>query len=125
MTVLTLTAVFVGGGAGATCRYFVARAVSGRASTAFPLGTVLINVSGCFALGFLASIFAAHTGATTLTALLATGFLGGYTTFSSYALESTRLLKGGATNLALLNQFGSVIMGLAAAALGAGLAHLW
>lgn len=122
---LTALATFVGGGAGAACRYVVGRALARRYQGSFPLGTFAINVSGCFALGLLASLLAAVVRDTRVaTALLATGFLGGYTTFSTYALEGVLLAGGKRGSLAALSLVGSVLAGLGAAALGAGLAAL-
>src|SRR5579871_6097222 len=117
MTALTLLATFVGGGAGAVSRYGAGRFVGARYGGEFPLGTFLINVTGCFALGLLASVLAqAHRDTSLLTALLATGFLGGYTTFSTYALEGFLLYSGGSRRLAAAGMIGSVVVGLVAAA---------
>lgn len=120
MTGLTMLAIFVGGGTGATCRYGVGHFVGERYSGEFPLGTFLINVTGCFALGLLTTALAAlHRDAALPIALLATGFLGGYTTFSTYALEGVLLFNDGSRRIALLSQLGPVAAGLLAAALGA------
>ena len=101
MSPVMLLALFVGGGAGATCRYGLGRVVGARYGGEFPLGTFLINVTGCFALGLLSSLLAAlHRDTALLTALLATGFLGGYTTFSTYALEGVVLYNDGSRRLA-------------------------
>lgn len=125
MTLLSLLATFTGGGAGAACRYAVARFVGGRYGGEFPLGTFLINVTGCFALGLLASLVSyAHRDLSLLTALLATGFLGGYTTFSTYALEGVLLVDEGSKRLAAISLLGSVLVGMLAAASGAGVAQL-
>lgn len=125
MTGLQLLAVFVGGGAGATTRYVFGRFVGERYDGDFPLGTYLINVSGCFALGLLASVLSANTAANALLfALLGTGFLGGYTTFSTYALEGVLLYLNGSHHVAVLTLLGSVACGLVAAAAGAGVARL-
>ena len=125
MTPLTLLAIFVGGGAGATCRYGISRFVGGRYDGEFPLGTFLINVTGCFALGLLATVLGAlHRDVTLPTALLATGFLGGYTTFSTYALEGVVLFDDGSRRMAMRSLLGSIVAGLIAAALGAGAGQL-
>jgi CrcB protein len=125
MTLQTLLAVFVGGGAGATCRYGLSRFVGERYGGEFPLGTFLINVTGCFALGLLASVLAAlHRDTALLTALLATGFLGGYTTFSTYALEGIALYNDGRRRLAAYALLGPVVLGLLAAGLGAAVGQL-
>ncbi len=125
MTPALLLLVFLGGGAGAACRYGVGRLVGARYGGVFPLGTFAINVTGCFALGLLASLLAVtrHDQAA-LTNLLATGFLGGYTTFSTYALEGVLLGRDGHMRLALFTLLGSVVAGLMAAGAGAGVARL-
>lgn len=125
MTWLTLLAIFVGGGTGATCRYGIGRFVGERYDGAFPLGTVIINVSGCFALGLLATVLGTlHRDTTLLTALLATGFLGGYTTFSTYTLEGVLLYNDGSRRLALYSLLGPLVAGLAAGAAGAAVGRI-
>lgn len=125
MTPLATLLIFFGGGAGATCRYGVGRFVGGRYQGEFPLGTFLINVTGCFAIGLLASILASlHRDTALATAGLSTGFLGGYTTFSTYALEGVLLFTGGSRRLAATSLIGSVVCSMLAAAAGAVVAHL-
>jgi CrcB protein len=119
VTPVEFALVFLGGGSGAVCRYLAGRFVGERYGAAFPLGTCLINVSGCFALGLVATLLAGTPHASALTALLATGFLGGFTTFSTYALETLVLVIDGAHGTALLNLAAPVALGLPAAALGA------
>lgn len=126
MTPLNLLAVFVGGGAGATCRYGVGRFIGERYDGAFPLGTFAINVTGCFALGLVTGVII-HAGQQSafLTALIATGFLGGYTTFSTFALEGAVLYADGSRRIALMSLLAQVALGLAAAALGAAIGNTW
>lgn len=123
MTVLPWVLIFVGGGAGATCRYVLGRFVGQRYGGPFPLGTFLINVSGCFALGLLATIIAGRAHAGSMNGLLATGFLGGYTTFSTYALEGVILFLDGGRRLALFSLIAPIVLGLIAAGLGGLLGH--
>jgi len=126
MTPLVLAMTFLGGGTGAACRYGVGRFVGQRYDGDFPLGTFLINVTGCFALGIVASVLAGIRGdVTLLSALLTTGFLGGYTTFSTYALEGVLLYGDGSQRHAVMTLLGSVTAGLLAAAGGAGLVQLF
>lgn len=125
MSALTLLATFVGGGMGAACRYGAGHFVGARYGGEFPLGTFLINVTGCFALGLLATLLAqTHRDVALPTALLATGFLGGYTTFSTYALEGLLLYTDHSRGLALASLLGSVAAGLIAAGAGAGVGQL-
>lgn len=109
---------------GATCRYGLGRFVGERYHGEFPTGTFLINVTGCFALGLLATLVAAsHTDASMVTAVAATGFLGGYTTFSTYALEAVLLYVDGSRMASALALVGSLVCGVLAAALGAAVGH--
>jgi CrcB protein len=100
-TVLVL-ALALAGGLGAGTRFVLDGVVGRSVSTAFPLGTVLINISGSFLLGIVAGL--AVTGAVPQpVALVAgTGFLGGYTTFSTASVEAVRLVRSGRLPLALV-----------------------
>lgn len=120
MSVLgTVLGVVVGSALGAPVRYLLDHLVSARHERLFPWGTFVVNVSGSFLLGLLVSA-AAHGGvAPWLLAALGTGFLGSYTTFSTYAWETLRLVEDGAVLVACLNLVGSIAAGAAAA--GAGL----
>jgi fluoride exporter len=114
-----LAGVFAGGGAGALCRYWIGRFIGERYGGSFPVGTVAINVSGCFLLGLFATLVARHGGSGAATAVLMTGFLGGYTTFSTYALEAVVLYMDGARRLAAVSICAPILLGLLAASLGA------
>jgi CrcB protein len=99
------------GGAGACARFLVDQAIAARA---FPLGTLAVNVSGAFLLGLLAG-----AGLTPDAYLLAgTATLGAYTTFSTWMFETQRAVEEGRSRVAVLNVAVSVVLGLAAAALG-------
>jgi|SRR5690242_13634543 fluoride exporter len=103
------------GGLGAATRFAFAEWATKRWQASFPLATLLINVTGAFALGLLTT--AASASAETRL-LLGTGFLGGYTTFSTLSYDSHSLFRSGQTRAAWLNMFGSVALGVVAAALG-------
>ena len=117
MTAASLLAVFLGGGSGAVARYSLGRFIGERYSGEFPLATFLINVSGCFSLGVVETVAQKSTSSLVI-ALLATGFLGGYTTFSTYTLEGVILYLDGARRTAVLSLIGPVVVGILAAALG-------
>lgn len=116
---MPLLAVGVGGFLGAIARYLIDGWISDANHTAFPFGTFAINLSGSFLLGLL---FALSTERAVLPAEirapLMIGFLGAYTTFSTYTLETTRLLESGSWGLAALNLVASVVAGVGAAIFG-------
>jgi CrcB protein len=94
----------------------------------FPLGTFLINVSGAFLMGFLSTLFKVDWRdryGSNLAAFVLTGVLGGYTTFSSYQLDTANLYNKRTRGLATFYWIGSVAAGLIAAALGAITARLF
>lgn len=102
------------GGLGACCRFILDSTISRRTSGAFPLGTLAVNASGALALGLLSGM------ALPADALLLSGtaLLGGYTTFSTWMLETQRLAEEGALRSASFNLALSLILGLSGAALG-------
>ena len=87
--------VGLGGFVGAIARYLLATWIAGRAGTAFPLGTLVINLSGSFVLGLLLGVLENHVTPPALRLALATGFLGAYTTFSTFTYETIRLVEEG------------------------------
>jgi CrcB protein len=116
--------VGVGGFLGAITRYAVSLGVARFWSGDFPLATFLINMSGCFVLGFFASLTAERLALDPAWRLLvATGFVGAYTTFSTFEYETHRLVETGAVLWAALNVGASVVVGFLAVRLGAALAR--
>jgi CrcB protein len=110
-----LVLIAIAGAAGALSRYGIAQAVGPRA---FPWATLAINVVGALALGFvLAGPIAAHWHADATTAI-GTGFLGAFTTFSTFAYETTGLLRDERPVAAFTYVAASLVIGLAASALG-------
>jgi CrcB protein len=109
---------------GAVCRYLLDQVVQHRYGGAFPWGTVVINVSGSLLLGLVTGLATSHGLPAVPTAVVGTGFLGGYTTWSTYLWETFSLAEGGAPGLAALNLLGSLAVGLLAAAAGLGLTSL-
>lgn len=103
------------GGLGAATRFVFTEWATKRWWSTFPLATLLINVTGAFALGALTTAGGASGEARLL---LGTGFLGGYTTFSTLSYDSHSLFRSGQTRAAWLNTVGSLALGVLAAALG-------
>jgi CrcB protein len=104
------------GATGAAVRFAVAEWATKRWQSTFPLATLLINVTGAFALGLLTTAGGGALAQARL--LLGTGFLGGYTTFSTLTYDTHSLLRSGQTCAAWLNALGSLALGIAAAAVG-------
>jgi len=102
------------GGLGAVSRFMVDRAVSRRVKGTFPFGTMVVNISGAVLLGFLTGLVVRHEVAM----LVGTAFLGAYTTFSTWMLETQRLTEERRIWPAAANIIISVVLGLAAAAAG-------
>jgi CrcB protein len=113
-TVLIWAGVALIGGVGSVLRFVIDRAVARRAARAFPFGTLAVNISGAALLGFLGSLALSKQAAL----LAETAFVGSYTTFSTWMLETHRLSEERQTWTALANIFVSVALGIAAAILG-------
>lgn len=114
-----LILVGVGGFLGSVFRYLVTVLLARQFTSSFPLGTLTVNVVGCFLIGIL---FALSEKGNLLTPewriFLTTGFCGGFTTFSTFSYESIRLLQDGEILYLSLNVALSVIVGFAATYLG-------
>lgn len=106
--------VAVFGALGALARFRVDRAVSARWPSDFPLGTLVVNLTGSLALGILVGMSLAGD----LLFVAGTGFLGGYTTFSTWMVESERLAEDGEVRFMWLNLLGSMALGFVAAGVG-------
>ncbi|HWA57772.1 MAG TPA: fluoride efflux transporter CrcB [Gemmatimonadales bacterium] len=116
---MILLYIAFGSAAGGVLRYLLGGAIQRAAGGTFPLGTLLINITGSFLLGLLYR-YSADSAAITpeVRAMLTIGLCGGYTTFSSFSYESIRLLEDGQVGRALLYVGLSVVLCLAATALG-------
>jgi fluoride exporter len=112
--------VALGAALGAPLRYLTDRAVQARFGSAFPWGTLAVNAVGSFVLGFVAAL----TIAPALSAVVGVGFCGALTTYSTFGYETVRLAEQRRVAAATANLIGSVLAGLAAAALGFLLARL-
>jgi fluoride exporter len=115
--------IALAGGIGALCRFLLDGWINGRARAripwlGMPLGTVLINVTGSLLLGMLAGWWMFRTGDPGWKLTLGTGFLGGYTTFSTASVEAARLILGGGGRAAVLHAGGMLVASLAAGLFG-------
>ncbi|HEU5398297.1 MAG TPA: fluoride efflux transporter CrcB [Gammaproteobacteria bacterium] len=117
-------AVALGGVLGCCARYGVSQAVQVFYGRNFPLATLVINVAGCLAMGFLFYLTLERVSVSpSLRVAILTGVLGGFTTFSTFAMETLLLMEDGETAYAVLYVLLSVGLGVAAAFLGAYLAR--
>ena len=118
-TVLVWAGVMLIGGIGSVLRFLVDRAVARRAARSFPFGTLAVNISGAVLLGFLGGLALSKYAAL----LAGTAFVGAYTTFSTWMLETQRLSEERQMLSAFANIVVSVVLGIAAALLGQWLAE--
>jgi fluoride exporter len=114
LTIFVWTGVLLAGGAGAVLRFYVDAIVSSATGRDFPFGTMVVNVSGAVILGLLSGLVL--SGNTELVA--GTGVIGSYTTFSTWMLETQRLAEERQHRKVLANVVVSLVLGVAAAALG-------
>jgi CrcB protein len=106
-----LLAVLAGGGAGSVLRYVMAGLVQQWTSDDFPFGTLVVNLIGSLLLGFIVQIAETKTGpGPWMKVFLTVGLCGGFTTFSTFSLESFRMLQDGSYLLALGNIAGSLVL---------------
>lgn len=111
--------ISIGAVLGANLRYWVGDWAAQRFGSGFPYGTMLVNLTGSFLLGLLVSLTFEHFIIDPrLRILLTIGFLGSYTTFSTFAYESVTLITQGQWGLGLFNLLGSTLLGVLFAALG-------
>ena len=111
---LILTQVAIGGAIGSVLRYLMVVGVGA------PISTLIVNILGCFAIGILFVVLANRTS---LSPLLMTGILGGFTTFSAFSLDALRLWEAGQALQAMLYVLASIILSLVAVAAGAAIAR--
>jgi CrcB protein len=106
------------GGVGAVTRFVLDGLVRDRFGSSFPLGTVVINVTGSFLLGVVTGLVLGQAVPDEWRLVVGTGFCGGYTTFSTASFETVRLVERGQVGLALLNAVGTVVATVGVAAMG-------
>lgn len=125
--ILPYLLVGAGGFIGANARFVVARFVGTLVETRFPLGTFVINVSGSFFLGVLGTIVAQKVmpSSEAMRLALGVGFLGAFTTFSTFEFETHALIDDGSWLTAATNMFASLFVGLLAVRAGIVVAKTW
>ena len=115
MQIGILIAIALGGALGSLLRYFVASAIQSPASSGFPLGIFVVNVTGGLLMGIIVELSALKLNLTPeVRAFLTVGILGGYTTFSTFSLDSVLLLQRGAYVSAAIYIGGSVVLSITA-----------
>lgn len=119
--------VGIGGFIGANARFVVARLVGALVETKFPLGTFIINISGSFLLGVLGTVVAQRVmpSSEAMRLALGIGFLGAYTTFSTFEFETHALFGDGSWLIATMNMAASLFVGLVAVRAGIVVAKVW
>ena len=117
--------IAAGGALGSVARYWVGSTISGRMGTRFPFGTMVINISACLVIGFTLTYFGKRADLNPAWRFMAAiGFIGAYSTFSTYEWETLSTLRSGAYFLGVFYAAGSLILGLAATWCGTALADL-
>lgn len=117
-----LLAIMLGGGIGSVCRYLVSTGLNKRFGGSFAWGTMTVNLIGCLLIGFLVGLVDRSILPKEYRLILVTGFLGGFTTFSSFALESIGMFREKAIGAGILNVGVNVILGFALTLAGLALA---
>lgn len=110
--------ICLAGAAGTGCRYLVAVWTAQRLGSAFPYGTLIVNLAGCFAIAAVMHAALTLAWSPTVRAAITIGFLGGLTTYSSFNYETSRLIEEGALTAAALNATSTILGALAAGWLG-------
>jgi fluoride exporter len=110
--------ICLAGAAGTGVRYLIALWSAGRLGAAFPFGTLIVNVAGCFAIAAVMHAALTLSWSTTFRSAITIGFIGGLTTYSSFNYETTQLIETGASRLASLYAAATVAGAFAAGWLG-------
>lgn len=118
MTPVLFLVLSLAGGAGAVARFALDSATRARIRSELPVGTIVINLSGSLALGLLAGFVTGHALPDAIRVVVGTGFLGGYTTFSTASVETVRLMQRGRRGAAFVSGPLVLVAGVALATFG-------
>lgn len=113
-----LPLIILGGGIGSACRYLISTFANRHFGNSFAWGTMTVNLLGCLLIGFLVGLVDRSILSKTYRLFLVTGFLGGFTTFSSFSLESIGMIIEGSIGKGLLNIGVNVVLGLGLTLIG-------
>jgi fluoride exporter len=122
--VLKYLVVGIGGFLGAIARYVVGTYIGSRYGVRFPYGTFVINISGSFLIGFIVALLARTTASQYWRYLIPIGFIGAYTTFSTFEYETLRAVQDGQLTTGVLNVALSVVVGFMAVWAGAAIGRV-
>ncbi len=123
-TFYNIMVVGAGGVVGANTRFYLSRWIASKTDSSLPYGTLVINVTGCFVMGLFMTLFKSLHLSDTLRLLIAMGFTGAYTTYSTFEFETFALVQDGQFRRAAANFLFSFFLGFAALALGVFAARL-
>lgn len=116
--------IAIGGSAGALTRYLVSAFINNLVSSSFPAGTLFLNITGSFIIGFLFQIYQSVLVSDEVKMLVTVGFLGSYTTFSTYSLETLNLLLANQYKSAVINVAVSNVLAVSMSLLGIAAARI-
>ena len=111
----TALLIFLGGGLGSVARYFLGQLISRYSYSQFPLGTLVVNITACLLVGLLAGLIDHKAAAR---AFLIIGFCGGFSTFSTFTIETINLIRGNFTGYVVLYVLGSLVCCIGATFVG-------
>jgi fluoride exporter len=117
--------IAMGGAAGAIARYVLGNYIGSRLGFRFPYGTFIVNISGCFLVGVSMALLSRSTASPSWRYLVPIGFIGAYTTFSTFEYETLRAIQDGQLATGLLNVGLSVVTGFVAVWLGDVFGKVW
>jgi CrcB protein len=115
---LKLLVIAAGGAVGTVLRYLVSGFAQRLGGVTFPWGTLVVNLTGCYVIGFVWELFDRSAVSPNTRLMVLVGVLGGYTTFSSFGIETFNMLRDGEYKMAVYNVLASNILGIALVFLG-------